>query len=99
MQFERQSRHQEVVNELLGQGHAYRCYCTPEELQIMRETAEFWLDHLAADSDGYLSSSPSYSPEHGTISAGAYMDVEIVWDPVWNPSMMSEAARLELGML
>ena len=26
-------------------------------------------------------------------------DVEIVWDPVWNPSMMSEAARLELGMM
>lgn len=25
-------------------------------------------------------------------------DVEVVWDPVWNPSMMSEAARLELGM-
>ncbi|MEL7062055.1 MAG: SUF system Fe-S cluster assembly protein [Acidobacteriota bacterium] len=25
--------------------------------------------------------------------------VEIVWDPQWNPSMMSEAARLELGML
>lgn len=26
-------------------------------------------------------------------------DVEIVWDPIWNPSMMSEAARLELGMM
>lgn len=25
-------------------------------------------------------------------------DVEVVWDPQWNPSMMSEAARLELGM-
>lgn len=24
-------------------------------------------------------------------------DVEIVWDPIWNPSMMSEAARLQLG--
>ena len=24
--------------------------------------------------------------------------VEVVWDPAWNPSMMSEAARLELGM-
>jgi len=24
--------------------------------------------------------------------------VELVWDPPWNPSMMSEAARLELGM-
>jgi FeS assembly SUF system protein len=25
-------------------------------------------------------------------------DVELVWDPAWNPSMMSEAARLQLGM-
>jgi FeS assembly SUF system protein len=24
-------------------------------------------------------------------------EVELVWDPPWNPSMMSEAARLELG--
>ena len=24
--------------------------------------------------------------------------VEIVWDPAWNPEMMSEAAKLELGM-
>lgn len=23
--------------------------------------------------------------------------VEVVWEPPWNPSMMSEAARLELG--
>jgi FeS assembly SUF system protein len=26
------------------------------------------------------------------------VDVELVWDPPWNPSRMSEAARLELGM-
>lgn len=26
------------------------------------------------------------------------VEVELVWDPSWNPSMMSEAARLELGM-
>jgi FeS assembly SUF system protein len=24
--------------------------------------------------------------------------VEVVWEPPWNPSMMTEAARLELGM-
>jgi len=24
-------------------------------------------------------------------------EVEIVWDPVWNPSMMSDAAKLQLG--
>lgn len=39
-QYARQSRHQETVEELLAKGHAYRCYCTPEELQTMRETAE-----------------------------------------------------------
>ncbi len=26
-------------------------------------------------------------------------NVELVWDPAWNPSMMSEAAKLELGFL
>ena len=25
--------------------------------------------------------------------------VEVVWDPPWRPDMMSEAARLQLGML
>jgi FeS assembly SUF system protein len=25
--------------------------------------------------------------------------VEVVWDPPWNPGMMSEAARLQLGMM
>jgi FeS assembly SUF system protein len=24
--------------------------------------------------------------------------VDVVWDPIWNPEMMSEAARLQLGM-
>ncbi len=26
------------------------------------------------------------------------VSMELVWDPPWNPGMMSEAARLELGM-
>ncbi|MDX9758456.1 MAG: SUF system Fe-S cluster assembly protein [Bacteroidota bacterium] len=25
------------------------------------------------------------------------VDVDVVWDPPWSPSMMSEAAKLELG--
>jgi FeS assembly SUF system protein len=28
----------------------------------------------------------------------ASADIDLVWDPAWNPSMMSEAARLQLGM-
>jgi metal-sulfur cluster biosynthetic enzyme len=33
-----------------------------------------------------------------SVPGVASAEVEVVWDPVWNPSMMSEAARLELGM-
>jgi FeS assembly SUF system protein len=28
-----------------------------------------------------------------------FAHVEIVWEPSWHPDMMSEAAKLELGML
>jgi FeS assembly SUF system protein len=35
----------------------------------------------------------------GSIDGVTDVDVEVVWDPPWEPSMMSEAARLELGML
>lgn len=39
-QFERADRHREVAEELLAQGKAYRCYCSPEELEAMREEAK-----------------------------------------------------------
>lgn len=32
-------RHTEVANQLLKSGNAYRCYCSPEDLERMRETA------------------------------------------------------------
>jgi len=32
-------RHTDVVQQLLEEGHAYRCYCSPEELKEMREAA------------------------------------------------------------
>jgi glutamyl-tRNA synthetase len=39
-QYARASRHREVAEILLAKGLAYRCYCTPAELQAMREKAE-----------------------------------------------------------
>lgn len=39
-QFEQRARHAEVAMELLEKGHAYKCYCSPEELQDMREKAK-----------------------------------------------------------
>jgi glutamyl-tRNA synthetase len=38
-QFSQSKRHAEVAHELLQKGKAYYCYCTPEELQTMREHA------------------------------------------------------------
>jgi len=34
-----------------------------------------------------------------TIPGVKNATIDVVWDPVWNPSMMSEAAKLELGFL
>lgn len=39
-QFANKQRHIDVANELLAQGKAYKCYCTPEELTEMREQAK-----------------------------------------------------------
>jgi glutamyl-tRNA synthetase len=39
-QFGRAERHREIAEQLLAQGRAYRCYCTPQELEAMRAKAE-----------------------------------------------------------
>lgn len=57
-----------------------RAYLENKAYPILKEAALFWLDYLTPDEDGQLVSSPSYSPEHGGISTGAYMDIQIVWN-------------------
>ncbi len=39
-QFGRAARHRQVAEELLAQGRAYRCYCSPQDLEEMRAKAE-----------------------------------------------------------
>ncbi|MEE8394101.1 MAG: glutamate--tRNA ligase [Rhodospirillales bacterium] len=38
-QFSRKSSHAEAARRLLGEGKAYRCYCSPDELAEMRDRA------------------------------------------------------------
>jgi glutamyl-tRNA synthetase len=38
-QFQRALRHTEIARQLVAAGHAYYCYCTPAELEAMRERA------------------------------------------------------------
>lgn len=49
-QFSRASRHAEVAHQLLKEGKAYYCYCSPEELEKMREEAR--AKNLPAGYDG-----------------------------------------------
>jgi glutamyl-tRNA synthetase len=39
-QFARAAHHAEIARQLLAAGHAYRCWCTPEELGAMRARAK-----------------------------------------------------------
>lgn len=64
MQSENIERHKEVAQQLLDSGHAYKCYCTPEELDEMREKARAegrnafydrrWRDKTEADAPAGL---------------------------------------------
>lgn len=59
MQFERSTRHADVAHHLLREGKAYYCYCSPDELQTMRDEAKaagkpiryngYWRERPAAD--------------------------------------------------
>jgi alpha-L-fucosidase 2 len=62
---------------------------------LMKEAALFWMDYLIEDENGYLVSSPSYSPEHGGISRGASMDHQIAWDLMNNSVMACEVLGIE----
>ncbi len=55
-QFAQQARHAEIANELVASGNAYKCYCTPEELQEMRDKGHGY-DRRWRDKD------PSEAPE------------------------------------
>lgn len=39
-QYEQRERHKEVAEQMVAKGQAYYCYCSPEELEAMREKAK-----------------------------------------------------------
>jgi len=41
---------------------------------------------------------PEVEEKVGALPGVGEAKVEVVWDPPWNPSMMTEAARLELNL-
>ena len=47
---------------------------------VLKETTEFWEDHLKALPDGRLVVPQGWSPEHGPVEDGVSYNQEIVWD-------------------
>jgi len=47
---------------------------------ILKETVEFWEDHLKTLPDGTLVAPKGWSPEHGPVEDGVSYDQEIIWD-------------------
>jgi glutamyl-tRNA synthetase len=78
-QFERAARHAEVANQLLANGHAYRCYATAAELEEMRATQRAakqpmrydgrWRDRPASDApEGALFVIRMKAPHEGSVT-------------------------------
>ena len=42
---------------------------------------------------------PEVETKARSVAGVSSVKLDLVWDPPWNPSMMSEAARLDLGMV
>ena len=89
-QFGRQARHVDIVEQLLADGLAYRCYCSPEELQAMRDQARAdgrpmrydgtWRDRDPADApDGIKPVIRFKSPEEGETRIHDHVRGEVVF--------------------
>ena len=42
---------------------------------------------------------PEVEAKAAGVAGVASARVEVVWEPIWNPSMMTDAARLQLGLM
>jgi alpha-L-fucosidase 2 len=58
---------------------------------IMKETVQFWEDHLKTLDDGRLVVPNGWSPEHGPVEDGVSYNQEIVWD-LFNNYVQASAA-------
>lgn len=76
-QTQRFDRYREVVQQLLDTGHAYRCYTTPDELEVMRDAARqrgekprydgTWRDSTATPPAGVDPVIRFKNPESGSV--------------------------------
>jgi probable FeS assembly SUF system protein SufT len=87
----------EIPVNIVDLGLVYDCQVTPVPEGGSRVDVKMTLTApgcgmggvIAGDAEQKIREIPGISDVH----------VEVVWDPVWNQSMMSDAARLQLGLM
>jgi alpha-L-fucosidase 2 len=72
-----------------------RGYLKTVAYPILKETVEFWEDHLKALPDGTLVAPMGWSPEHGPTEDGVSYDQEIVWDLFTNYLEAADALGID----
>jgi glutamyl-tRNA synthetase len=91
-QYERRGRHVEVAQQLLAEGKAYYCYCSPEELDEMREKAKAegratfydrrWRDSTATPPEGVKPVVRIKAPVKGDSNGPYYTPHQMLDDEV-----------------
>jgi alpha-L-fucosidase 2 len=76
-----------------------RAYLENTAWPLLRGASEFWVDALQDVGGGVLAVSPSYSPEHGPLSDGAYYQTMIVRDLFTNTIAAGRALGRDEALL
>ncbi len=87
----------EIPVNIVDLGLVYECKVTEIENGGHRADVKLTLTAPGCGMGGVLAADAQ--DKIGGLAGIREANVEIVFEPPWNPSMMSEAARLELGMM
>ena len=72
-----------------------KAYLKAVAYPLLKETCEFWEDHLKALPDGRLVVPEGWSPEHGPVEDGVSYNQEIVWDLFHNYVQAADALGMD----
>ena len=87
----------EIPVNIVDLGLVYQCVVTPLDGGGHRVDVKLTLTAPGCGMGGVLAADAQSKIE--ALPWIREASVEVVFEPTWNPSMMSEAARLELGMM
>jgi probable FeS assembly SUF system protein SufT len=87
----------EIPVNIVELGLVYSCTVTPLETGGSRVEVKFTLTAPGCGMGEWLKQ--DVQSKIAAVPGVEEVDVEVVFDPPWNQSMMSEAAKLELGMM